>query len=102
LTRGDQGLSAWIGEVRIDLGAEQAGDLIDTVGAGDTFMATLLAGLAAQGALTPAGLEALTAEALTAVLRRAATAAAINCVRAGCNPPTLTELDAALASKGAR
>ncbi|MDP4992065.1 MAG: PfkB family carbohydrate kinase, partial [Marivita lacus] len=72
--------------------------LVDTVGAGDTFMATLLAGLARVQALSPDALTALDAPEIEALLRRAGMAAAINCSRAGCNPPTLQELDAAMAS----
>ncbi|RYH09301.1 carbohydrate kinase [Tropicimonas sp. IMCC6043] len=96
LTRGDVGCTALMGEMRLDLPATPVSDLVDTVGAGDTFTATLLAGLAAQDALGPAALERLTRDQLTALLHCASTAAAINCGRAGCNPPSRAELDAAL------
>jgi fructokinase len=99
LTRGERGCSAWLGDTRIDLPADHTDALVDTVGAGDTFMATLLAGLAAAGVITPGGLDRLDAETLTMILRRAATAATINCTRAGCNPPNRAELDAALNAK---
>ena len=67
----------------------------DTVGAGDSFMSATLDALAARGLLgAPArpDLAALTADVLGAVLRRAATAAAITVSRPGANPPTADEL----------
>jgi fructokinase len=61
--------------------------VVDTVGAGDTFMAWLLRSLAeAPDALT------LDATALTEATRTAVTAAAITCTRRGCDPPTLHEM----------
>lgn len=96
LTRGEEGVTAWLGPDRIDLPASRTDMLVDTVGAGDTFMATLLAGLADGGVLSPEGLDTLTVNDLTMILSRAATAAAINCTRAGCNPPTRQDLEAAL------
>lgn len=96
LTKGENGVSAWLDDVRIDLPAAKVTELADTVGAGDSFTATLLAGLAELGALSPTGLETLTPDALTALLRRANIAAAFNCTREGCNPPTRDELEAAL------
>jgi fructokinase len=99
LTRGSDGISAWLDGERIDMPAEAIPQLADTVGAGDTFSAALLAGLAEIGALSPGGLARLTHDALYALLRRANAAAALNCARAGCNPPTQAELEAALHQK---
>ena len=59
----------------------------DTVGAGDTFWGSLLA----QWAQTPADQAAALA---ADHLRQAMRAAAINCTRQGCQPPTRAELDA--------
>jgi fructokinase len=58
--------------------------VVDTVGAGDTFWGNCLGDWATQGA------EAAQRVAIT--LRNAMTAAAINCTRAGCQPPTFTEM----------
>ena len=96
LTKGGDGISAWLGDSRIDMPAEAIPALVDTVGAGDTFSAALLAGLAEIGALSPQGIEALNRDTLRMLLRRATIAAALNCTRAGCNPPTQAELEAAL------
>ncbi|MDN5749192.1 MAG: carbohydrate kinase [Pseudonocardia sp.] len=71
----------------------------DTVGAGDTFSAALLAGLHDRGllgAMRRPALRALDAPALDAVLNEAARAAAITCSRRGADPPTATELHAEL------
>ena len=65
--------------------------LVDTVGAGDTFMAGLLAALG--GRLTRDALARLDAEDLTDALRFAQRVAAITCTRVGADPPWHYELD---------
>ncbi|MCS0495762.1 carbohydrate kinase [Ancylobacter sp. MQZ15Z-1] len=64
----------------------------DTVGAGDTFNAGFLSALAEQGALIPAGLAGMSADALRAALDFAVRAAAVSVTRAGANPPWRHEL----------
>ncbi|MFJ5228568.1 carbohydrate kinase [Kitasatospora sp. NPDC088391] len=73
------------GEVRV---AAPPTTVVDTVGAGDSFMSALLASLA-PGRPGPAE--------LAAALRTAAAAAAVTVSRAGANPPTAAELAAAAA-----
>ncbi|MCB1339369.1 MAG: carbohydrate kinase [Maritimibacter sp.] len=102
LTEGARGARAWYGGAEIAVPPARVGALVDTVGAGDTFTATLLAGLAAQGAMSPQGLETLDRATLAALLRRASVAAALNCGREGCDPPGAAEIDAALAAVGDR
>lgn len=68
--------------------------VIDTVGAGDTFHAALLAGLAGRGALHRGGVAGLDAAALRAVLGRAVLASSITCTRRGADLPTAAEVDA--------
>lgn len=74
-----------------------ADPLVDTIGAGDTFMATLLTGLCATGDAPQAVLQGMKVESMQALLRRAATAAALNCQQKGCQPPTVAQIDEALA-----
>jgi fructokinase len=69
-------------------------DVVDTVGAGDTFQAALLTALAERGLLAPAALRTLDAEALRAVLGFAVAAAAITCSRRGADLPRRGELPA--------
>lgn len=73
--------------------------LVDTVGAGDTFMGNLLAGLQRAGCTSGADISALDEAALVEILNVANLAAAINCTRKGCQPPKLDETLAALAEK---
>ena len=96
MTKGPDGATAFGGGAQIDIPAPPVPNLIDTVGAGDTFMATLLAGLDRIEALSSQRLGQLGRDDVERLLVRAATAAAINCGRAGCNPPTLAELEDAL------
>jgi fructokinase len=69
----------------------------DTVGAGDTFDAGILAGLAERDALSNAAVRELSADQVRATLRFAAAAAAINVTRAGANPPRRDEVQQFLA-----
>lgn len=76
-------------------------DVVDTVGAGDSFSAALLAGLHRRGLLGAAAREDLyriDRESLDGVLGEAVTAAAITCSRHGADPPTRAELAAAAGS----
>jgi fructokinase len=69
--------------------------VVDTVGAGDAFMAALVAGLGERGLLGRARsdrLAALDGAELAAVLDGAALAAALTCARLGADPPTGDEL----------
>lgn len=67
-------------------------EVVDTVGAGDTLMGSSLAWIAERGLTTPAAIAALGDDALAELLRFATVAAAINCTRAGCKPPTREEI----------
>lgn len=77
---------------------EMAGETItvaDTVGAGDSFMAGLISGLAQLQALGAEGrqrLQNLTTDQLHALAAYANRAAAITCSRQGANPPRSAEL----------
>lgn len=66
--------------------------VVDTVGAGDTFNAGVLAKLKELGALTKPALADLPAETLEAALTHGARVAAVTVSRAGANPPWAHEL----------
>ncbi|OUL99013.1 carbohydrate kinase family protein [Variovorax sp. JS1663] len=91
VTRGRDGATAWTRERRIDT-PSPAVTVVDTVGAGDTFQAALLAWLDEQDALTPEALAGLGAEALGQALGFAARAAALTCSRRGADLPRRAEL----------
>lgn len=95
MTRGPEGCLAM---TRAGVVVEVPGrsiQVIDTIGAGDSFMSALLSGLADAGLARPSRIEALTPDSLRAVLDRAILVAALTCQRAGADPPTRTEVDAA-------
>ena len=94
VTRGGDGAWLYRSGDRLDVSAPKV-KLVDTVGAGDTFMANFLAELNARDALgsEPASrLTRLHDEALLSAAKIAAVAAAVVCERAGCEPPTLDEV----------
>lgn len=94
VTRGEHGAIAVSESVEVEVSGKHV-DVVDTVGAGDTFMGALLDGLMAiniYGPESPARIRALTGPTVTSLLNRATLAAAINVTRSGANPPTLDEL----------
>ena len=79
--------------------------VVDTVGAGDTFTAALLAGLADAGVLSRDVLAARVAGEpglLRDIVGQALAAAALTCTRPGADPPTAGELRSFLAETGKR
>lgn len=92
VTDGAQGATAWTRHTTATCPATPV-SVIDTVGAGDTFQAALLARLAETDALTPDALDALDSPRLRALLNFAARAAAITCSRRGADLPHRSELE---------
>ena len=95
-TLGDRGAVAMLGKERIEVQAPRV-EVVDTVGAGDSFMSALLSAMDrdnALGARTPAPSRSD----LERWLRFAAAASAITCTRKGSDPPTRTEVEAAVAA----
>jgi fructokinase len=73
--------------------------VVDTVGAGDSLAAGLLAGLLESGVSDRAALAALPDEDLLRLVDDAALVAALNCTRVGADPPTRAEFAAARAER---
>ena len=91
VTEGARGATAYRRDHTIFVAAETV-EVVDTVGAGDTFNAGILAGLLQSGALSKARIGALDRDTLRAALSLAVRAAAVTVSRAGANPPWLGEL----------
>lgn len=92
LTRGPDGATAFAGD-RVVHGTTRPVAVVDTVGAGDAFMAATLAQLHDLGALEPVGPGVPTEEAeLARLLSGSIEYAALTCERRGANPPRRAEL----------
>ncbi len=89
LTKGAEGAELTSGPEHVLVPALKGGEIVDTVGAGDTFMAALLASVDHLRLGDEAGLDRDT---LTWIGAFAAQAAGINCQREGCDPPWRQEL----------
>ncbi|UFZ03070.1 carbohydrate kinase [Bradyrhizobium ontarionense] len=92
VTRGPKGALGWHAGAGMVEVAAPAIDVVDTIGAGDSFQAGLLFALNKLGRLGKSGLEALTTVQLRRVLAFAAACAAVTCAREGADPPRWGEM----------
>lgn len=90
ITRGGEGAVGISRTARVEVTAPPI-TVVDTVGAGDSFMSALLAGLHARRLLGAVRLEGLDEKALHEVVDYAVKAAAITCTRHGADPPTAAD-----------
>ncbi|GGL60407.1 carbohydrate kinase family protein [Wenxinia marina] len=86
ITEGAKGATGYSAAHTVTVPATRV-EVVDTVGAGDTFNAGVLASLYKAGALTKDRVAALTEDEIAAALSLGARAAAITVSRAGANPP---------------
>jgi fructokinase len=93
VTDGGKGATGFTREGRVPVRASPV-QVIDTVGAGDTFQAALLTWLAEQGLLSISALATLGLPRLKAALEFAATAAGVTVTRRGADLPRRAELPA--------
>jgi fructokinase len=91
VTRGAEGAMAWTPQAHAGVPTVQV-ELIDTVGAGDTFQAALLTWLDEHDRLSVPALHALSVAELESALGFAARAAAVTCSRRGADMPKRAEL----------
>jgi fructokinase len=99
VTAGDGGATAYFAQGSVTCEAHAVA-VVDTVGAGDTFHAALLAHFNAQARLTIEALAELTRDQVAAALEFASAAAAVTCTRRGADLPSRADVDALL--KGPR
>ena len=91
VTEGAKGATAYTARDTVSVAAPKV-VVADTVGAGDTFNAGVLAALHQRGALTKAAIAAADRALLEAALSLGVRAAAVTVSRAGANPPWAREL----------
>jgi fructokinase len=94
VTKGEQGATGYAAAGEVGAPGVAVG-VTDTVGAGDAFTAALLAWLHEQGLLDRGAMRRLTTVDIGDGLRFANRVAARTCTRAGAEPPTRAEIDAA-------
>ncbi|MEZ5538087.1 MAG: carbohydrate kinase [Thiolinea sp.] len=92
LTRGSQGSTAYLHGEEIASAPAQQAEVVDTVGAGDTFNAGVMTQLFNNGLLNKDALKSLSAEQLSTALAYGAKVAAVTVSRSGANPPWAYEL----------
>lgn len=90
-TRGARGAIGFSREHTVEVDGV-AVTVADTVGAGDTFNAGILASLKRDNVLTKQAMKTLSAEAIGNALRLGAKAAAVTVSRPGANPPWASEI----------
>ena len=93
LTRGAAGALAKTAVTRVEVESPWV-EVIDTVGAGDSFGAGLLRWLWANDRLEAEAVGRLSSEALADALGFASAVGALQCARVGATPPTLAEVEA--------
>ncbi len=92
VTRGSKGVIAFHPKAGVVEVAAPKVEVVDTIGAGDTFQGSFLVALSEAGRIERGALEGLGAEELSAALAFGTKCAAITCSRAGANPPWRSEV----------
>lgn len=86
VTRGGDGATGYSTTATVSVPARRV-DVVDTVGAGDTFNAGVLAAMHERGVLTKSAVTKLDEDDIRAALNLGVRAAAVTVSRAGANPP---------------
>jgi fructokinase len=96
VTRGIKGAQAWHREAGLVAVEAPAIELVDTIGAGDSFQAALLFALRAIGRIERDALAQMNAGELHRALSFASACAAVTSGRAGADPPRQSDVGLAL------
>ncbi|WP_119257484.1 carbohydrate kinase family protein [Shinella zoogloeoides] len=91
VTRGAEGAVGYTADHKVTVPSERV-TVVDTVGAGDTFDAGVLASLKMQNLLTKQQVAKLSEDQIARALALGAKAAAVTVSRAGANPPWAKEI----------
>ena len=94
VTRGSEGAVAFCANGTVAQARAPKVEVVDTVGAGDTFNAGVLASLSEANLLDKSAIVSMSQDALEAALSMGASVAAVTVSRAGANPPWRDELNA--------
>src|ERR1700738_3299265 len=92
ITRGIDGAQAWHGKAGMVEVRAPTIDLVDTIGAGDSFQAALLFALRALGRISAEALIKMNPDELGRALSFASICAAFTCGRPGADPPRATDV----------
>ena len=92
MTHGARGATAWYRSGRVTVPALPVA-VVDTVGAGDSFQAALLARLAQNSLLNSLGLSTLERTSIVDAMRYASLAAGMTCGRRGADLPRRAEIE---------
>jgi fructokinase len=95
LTRGENGALAASGNAFVDIAGIPV-RVVDTVGAGDSFGAALIAALVDHGAFGATATTAVDEAVLARATSYAVAASAITCTRTGAVPPSRNEIETQL------
>ena len=98
VTRGIKGAQAWHREAGLVEVQAPAIDVVDTIGAGDSFQAALLFALRAIGRIKTSALAQMNSGELRRALSFASMCAAFTCAHAGADPPRRSDVGPALAN----
>ena len=96
VTRGIKGAQAWHKQAGVVEVEAPTVDVVDTIGAGDSFQAALLFALRAIGRIKSESLAQTNADELRRALSFASGCAAFTCGRAGADPPRQADIGAGL------
>ena len=97
ITRGDDGASVFFGSSTYNVPVRKV-DVIDTVGAGDSFHAAVLVSLEEQNLLRPGAIRLASRDALIRAIHFAIVASSVTCSRQGADLPTRADVEAVLLS----
>jgi fructokinase len=92
VTRGERGIAAWHRKSGLVEVAPPRIEIVDTIGAGDSFQGALLVALRDMGRIGKVALGSMSVDELRRALAFAAACAALTCGRIGADPPRRSEI----------